>query len=95
MVHPCPVDLPTLAEPRHGHDGHSSGSESTQAGHAQCVCLGSCHLSSLTAPVQAAAVADETPLFDLAAFRPLTEALAPRVKPLRLLPPSTAPPFLS
>lgn len=95
VAHPCPVDSSTLADQPHEHGGHTSGPESTSPGHDQCVCLGSCHLASLTAPAQAAAVAYEAPHFDLASSRPGTEALAPRERPFRLHPPSTAPPPLS
>ncbi|MBA3317537.1 MAG: hypothetical protein H0T50_05535 [Gemmatimonadales bacterium] len=94
-AHPCPVDSPILAHRQQAHGGHTPGSDSTQPGHDQCVCLGSCQPPSFTAPVKAPAAAIEVPLFNLASSRPDAEALAPRERPFRLHPPSTAPPPLS
>jgi hypothetical protein len=95
VLHPCPVDSPTMAhaaphgpalgEPAHHAPGHSGEHGKT------CHCPGTCHAASLVSPTVAALAPVRVRLVDSGAA-PAPDLRLPAGRPFRLLPPSTAPP---
>jgi hypothetical protein len=95
LAHPCPVDMPWLAEAHSDHTGQSShGHGDTSAGSTtSCNCVGACQSAAATlAPVAAGPkIVPAAAGWDTSPSAPDSEAPAqPR---LRRHPPATAPPL--
>lgn len=95
-LHPCPVDMPWLAQASGEHAGHGqdAGAPAQGAHHDSCSCIGSWLFGTAAAPPRPAELSRPiVTLFSqvIVAFTDSSLELSP---PAALLPPATAPPLL-
>jgi len=89
-LHACPAQAASVGD--HQHHGQTPA----DAGHAQsCQCIGSCNTASTASPTQSVTVAAAVIQPDHHVVPPTGISFIPVGTPSDLLPPATAPPFLS
>lgn len=89
-LHACPVQAAVVAD--HQHHGQAPA----DAGHSQsCQCIGSCNTAGTASPANAIIVATAVIQPDHHVVPPSGVSFVPVGTPSDLLPPATAPPFLS